>query len=174
MRLSFRLERCVAIAQAHRNQGRKSPMKADLVTATMKGIRHQHGTRQRTMKPISRDRLLEMLAVFDQQKSHRTKAARDRALRLIGYAGAFRRAERVTLRVQHGRGQARNERRFLGGRGGQVAARKADVDQGHQRILSWGSKTKDSQRCLVGKPAGVPTASNRCQRLMVKRRKLSI
>lgn len=53
-------------------------MKADLVMATMKGIRRQHGTRQRAVKPITRDVLLEMLAVLDQQKSHPTKAARDR------------------------------------------------------------------------------------------------
>jgi integrase len=44
--------------------------------------------------------LLEMLAVLDQQKSHPTKAARDRALLLVGFAGAFRRAELVALRVE--------------------------------------------------------------------------
>ncbi len=66
----------------------------------MKGIRRQHGTRQRAVKPITRDVLLEMLAVLDQQKSHPTKAARDRALLLVGFAGAFRRAELVALRVE--------------------------------------------------------------------------
>ena len=100
MKVATLERRCVAIAQAHRSQGLKSPMKADLVMATMKGIRRQHGTRQRAVKPITRDVLLEMLAVLDQQKSHPTKAARDRALLLVGFAGAFRRAELVALRVE--------------------------------------------------------------------------
>ena len=100
MKVATLERRCVSIAQAHRDQGLKSPMRADVVVATMKGIRRQHGTRQRAVKPITRDVLLEMLAVLDQQKSHPTKAARDRALLLVGFAGAFRRAELVALRVE--------------------------------------------------------------------------
>lgn len=42
----------------------------------MKGIRRQPWHRQRAVKPITRDVLLEMLAVLDQQKSHPTKTAR--------------------------------------------------------------------------------------------------
>ncbi len=100
MKVATLERRCVSIAQAHRDQGLKSPTRADVVVATMKGIRRQHGTRQRAVKPITRDVLLEMLAVLDQQKSHPTKAARDRALLLVGFAGAFRRAELVALRVE--------------------------------------------------------------------------
>ena len=40
---------------------------------------------------VTRDVLLEMLAVLDQQKSHPTKAARDRALLLVGFAGGVSR-----------------------------------------------------------------------------------
>ena len=72
MKVATLERRCVSIAQAHRDQGLKSPTLADVVVATMKGIRRQHGTRQRAVKPITRDVLLEMLAVLDRQKSHPT------------------------------------------------------------------------------------------------------
>ena len=76
MKVATLERRCVSIAQAHRDQGLKSPTRADVVVATMKGIRRQHGTRLRAVKPITRDVLLEMLAVLDQQKSHHQGSAR--------------------------------------------------------------------------------------------------
>ena len=65
MKVATLERRCVSIAQAHRDQGLKSPTRADVVVATMKGIRRQHGTRQRAVKPLTRDVLLEMLPVRD-------------------------------------------------------------------------------------------------------------
>jgi site-specific recombinase XerD len=53
---------------------------------------------QRRVTAIVKDDLLELLAFVDQQKP--MKAARDRALLLIGFAGAFRRSELVALRVE--------------------------------------------------------------------------
>jgi len=47
MKVATLERRCVSIAQAHRDQGLKSPTRAEVVIATMKGIRRQHGTRQR-------------------------------------------------------------------------------------------------------------------------------
>ena len=46
MKVATLERRCVSIAQAHSDQGLKSPTRADVVVATMKGIRRQHGTRQ--------------------------------------------------------------------------------------------------------------------------------
>ena len=82
------------LAQAHRDQGLKCRRGPTWSLATMKGIRRQHGTRQRAVKPITRDDAAGDAGVLDQQKSH-LKAARDRALLLVGFAGAFRRAELV-------------------------------------------------------------------------------
>ncbi|WAI83045.1 MULTISPECIES: site-specific integrase [Achromobacter] len=57
------------------------------------------GISQRRVRAIIKDDLLEMLALVDQQKP--MKAARDRALLLIGFAGAFRRAELVAIQCEH-------------------------------------------------------------------------
>jgi integrase len=64
----------------------------------MQGIRRTYGVAQRRVKAIVKDDLLELLALVDQQAP--IKAARDRALLLVGFAGAFRRSELVSLRVE--------------------------------------------------------------------------
>lgn len=53
---------------------------------------------QRRVRAILKDDLLEMLALIDQQRPMR--AARDRALLLIGFAGAFRRSELVGIQLE--------------------------------------------------------------------------
>jgi integrase len=91
--------RCIAIHNAHISQALASPVKGNaLVKATMNGIRRTMGTRQRAVKPVTKDVLLEMLVTLDKQKP--LKAARDKALLLVGFAGAFRRSELVALHVE--------------------------------------------------------------------------
>lgn len=69
-----------------------------LVKRTMQGIRRTYGVAQRRVKALVKDDLLEILALVDKQKP--MKAARDRALLLVGFAGAFRRSELVSLRIE--------------------------------------------------------------------------
>ncbi|QQE56110.1 tyrosine-type recombinase/integrase [Achromobacter xylosoxidans] len=90
--------RLIGIHRAHLDRNLKSPASHISVRQTMQGIRRTLGTAQRRVRAILRDDLLQMLALIDQQKP--VKAARDRALLLIGFAGAFRRAELVAIQYE--------------------------------------------------------------------------
>lgn len=90
--------RLIGIHRAHQDQYLTSPAVHVSVRQTMQGIRRTLGTAQRHVRAIVKDDLLEMLALIDQQKPMR--AARDRALLLIGFAGAFRRAELVAVQYE--------------------------------------------------------------------------
>ena len=68
------------------------------VRSTMQGIRRTHGKRKKQAQPLLKDDLLETLVLIDRQKP--VKAARDRALLLLGFAGAFRRSELVAVRIK--------------------------------------------------------------------------
>lgn len=84
--------RIVAIGRAHTSQGLDSPTKSDLVKATLRGIRRTVGTAQRQVAPAMKAHLIAMV-----DKLEGIKGIRDRALLLVGFAGAFRRSELVAL-----------------------------------------------------------------------------
>lgn len=84
--------RIVAIGRVHTSQGLVSPTKSDLVKATMRGIRRTVGTAQRQASPAVKEHLIAMV-----DKLEGVKGIRDRALLLVGFAGAFRRSELVSL-----------------------------------------------------------------------------
>lgn len=90
--------RLIGIHRAHQDRNLTSPALHVSVRQTMQGIRRTIGTAQRRVRAIVKDDLLEMLALIDQQKP--VRAARDRALLLIGFAGAFRRAELVAVQYE--------------------------------------------------------------------------
>ena len=90
--------RLIAIHKAHIDKALLSPVSHPQVKRTMQGIRRTLGTRQRQVKALVKDDLLEMLVMVDQQKQN--KAARDKAILLVGFAGAFRRSELVALRCE--------------------------------------------------------------------------
>jgi integrase len=85
--------RLVTIGNAHTTRGLPSPVNSELVRLTFRGIRHRHGLRQRQVAPVMRRDLLAMIGCLDESLS----AKRDRALLLIGFAGAFRRSEIVSI-----------------------------------------------------------------------------
>lgn len=89
--------RLVAIHRAHTDRGLHSPVKDRLVARTMQGIRRTFGVTQRRARALVKDDLVELLVQVGLQKP--LKAARDKALLLIGFAGAFRRSELVALRI---------------------------------------------------------------------------
>lgn len=84
--------RLVSISKAHTVQGLPTPTDTELVRATLRGIRRTHGSSQRQVAPAVKDDVLAMVASLTG-----TKGTRDRALLLIGFAGAFRRSELVSL-----------------------------------------------------------------------------
>lgn len=86
--------RLVSIGRAHTSMGLPSPTDTDLVRATLRGIRRTIGTSQRQVSPAVKEDVLAMVAGLSG-----TKGIRDRALLLIGFAGAFRRSELVSLTV---------------------------------------------------------------------------
>lgn len=90
--------RLIAIHQAHMDKGLDSPVRDRLVKRTMQGIRRTFGVAQRRVCALIKDDLLELLVMVNKQKP--LKAARDKAILLLGFAGAFRRSELVALRIE--------------------------------------------------------------------------
>lgn len=86
--------RLVSIGKAHSSLGLESPTKSDLVKATLRGVRHVHGSAQRRVAAAIKEDVLSMVTGLDG-----VQGARDAALLLLGFAGAFRRSELVALDI---------------------------------------------------------------------------
>jgi site-specific recombinase XerD len=85
--------RVAAIRYAHKLAGHAVPTDDERVKATVRGIRRSLGTAPRKKAPATAERIIPMaLGTGDN-----LKALRDRALLLLGFAGAFRRSELVAL-----------------------------------------------------------------------------
>jgi integrase len=85
-----------AIAEAHKAVGLESPTHHAMVTNTMKGIRRTLGTAPIQKSPTLTEDIRAMVDATDGG----IIGARDRALVLLGFAGAFRRSEVVGLDVE--------------------------------------------------------------------------
>jgi site-specific recombinase XerD len=88
--------RLSAIAEAHRAAGRDSPTLSGIVKNTLKGIRRTLGTAQSRKAAAVTEEIRQMIEVADGG----TIGARDRALIMLGFAGAFRRSELVGLNIE--------------------------------------------------------------------------
>ena len=87
--------RLAAISQAHKLAGHPSPSKDEWVRTVMKGIRRQLGTAQHRVAPAVTDVLRQWVRHLPDS----LLGTRDRALLLLGFAGAFRRSELAGLDV---------------------------------------------------------------------------
>jgi site-specific recombinase XerD len=85
-----------AIAEAHKAAGIESPTHAAIVCNTLKGIRRTLGTAPAQKTAALTDDVRAMVDATDVG----IIGARDRALILLGFAGAFRRSELVRLDVE--------------------------------------------------------------------------
>jgi site-specific recombinase XerD len=85
-----------AIAEAHKATGAESPARDATVTNTMKGIRRTLGTAPVQKAAALTEDIKAMVAATDQG----IIGARDRALILLGFSGAFRRSELVSFDVE--------------------------------------------------------------------------
>ena len=90
--IDFRL---AAISATHRAAGHDSPTKEEAVRLVRRGVRRMLGTAQRQMRPVTVPDLRTMLQGLDTDPA----GCRDRALLLLGFAGALRRSELVGLDV---------------------------------------------------------------------------
>lgn len=87
--------RVAAISQAHKTSNHPTPTAHPAVKAVWSGIRRAHGTAQSGKAPA----LTENVRAMVQNLGTDPLAIRDRALLLLGFAGAFRRSELVALDV---------------------------------------------------------------------------
>ena len=85
--------RLVSIGQAHRAAGHEDPTKALAVKAVWQGIRRTKGTAPKCKAPAVTEEVRRMVEALPAG----LLGARDRALLLVGFAGAFRRSELVGL-----------------------------------------------------------------------------
>jgi site-specific recombinase XerD len=88
--------RVAAIRYAHKLGGLPVPTDDERVRATVRGIRRSVGTAPEKKTPATADRILAMVPIAGT----RLADLRDRALLLLGFAGAFRRSELVALDVE--------------------------------------------------------------------------
>lgn len=88
--------RLASLSKAHTAKGFTSPTKAELVKSTMRGIKRTHAAPQRLAQPLLVEDLMRVMPMLGNDR----KAARDRALLLVGFAGGFRRSELVGLNVE--------------------------------------------------------------------------
>src|SRR5690242_9089711 len=87
--------RCAAIRYVHSILGHPNPTADERVRAVIRGIRRKHGVAPRRITPATAERIIAMSPPPDGSLA----TLRDRALLLLGFAGAFRRSELVALEV---------------------------------------------------------------------------
>jgi integrase len=85
--------RIVGIRRAHVFGGFPDPTKAELVRLTLRGVRRLHGRPQRRVAPLRLEHLADIVSRLGSEK----RDLRDRALLLVGFAGAFRRSELTAI-----------------------------------------------------------------------------
>lgn len=85
--------RCAAIRYVHSLKPFPNPTADERVKAVVRGIRRTMGVMPRRMTPATAERVIAMAPLPDGNLT----TLRDRALLLLGFAGAFRRSELVAL-----------------------------------------------------------------------------
>lgn len=84
--------RLASLSKIHSIQQWPNPISTELVRATFRGIRNQHGVKQRQVAPAIKEDIMTMV-----NNLQGIKGIRDKALLLVGFAGAFRRSELASL-----------------------------------------------------------------------------
>jgi len=122
--------RLTSINKVHRAAGHAAPAAGDLVVGeTLKGIRRVHGTEQAGKQPLFTDDLRRMMGALPAG----LMGIRDRAILLLGFAGAFRRSELALLAAD----QVRESKEGLVVR---VARSKTDQEaRGREVAIPYGS-----------------------------------
>jgi site-specific recombinase XerD len=86
--------RMATISEAHRAAGHESPTRSTVVRNVWQGIRREKGIATRGKEPTL---TADLRAMVEHLPEGKLLSARDRALLLIGFAGAMRRSELVGL-----------------------------------------------------------------------------
>lgn len=88
--------RIAAIQYAHEAAGMDSPTKSKLVSSTLKGIRRTTGAKVEKKAAATTDKIYSMIARCNTETM---QGKRDKAVLLLGFAGAFRRSELAGLEL---------------------------------------------------------------------------
>jgi integrase len=95
-RVSTIQQKFSAISLAHETADVPNPTKAESVKLTMQGIRRKLGCASQQKAPVTRGELSRMISTLSDDLAGK----RDKAILLVGFAGAFRRGELVGLNVE--------------------------------------------------------------------------
>jgi len=135
-KVSTLTRRLSAIAQAHQARGHDTPTASILVRKVFAGIRRKHGAAPAGKTPILPDDLKLMVGHLGDDASD----LRDRAILLVGFAGALRRSEIVGLNV--GDLVTRREGMIL-------TLRRSKTDQEGAGVLKGIPRGRDKALCPV-------------------------
>ncbi len=91
------LIRLAAIAKMHRYEGHVFDRKHPAISEVMRAVEREFGEPQRQVKAICTPEITELVGTCDASPG----GVRDRALILLGFAGALRRSELVAIRAEH-------------------------------------------------------------------------
>ncbi|GGE24821.1 recombinase [Aureimonas endophytica] len=89
--------KAAAIRFTHKAAGLPLPTADEIVSSVMKGIRRTIGSAQKQKAPATAEAIAVILAHVSRDT---LQGKRDRALILLGFAGAFRRSELVELNIE--------------------------------------------------------------------------
>lgn len=88
-----------AISTAHALAGHPRPAEHPQIREFIKGLRRAKGQVPRRKRPVLLEELCAIISAMEEEP-HRLKKFRDRALVLLGFAGAFRRSELCAIRCE--------------------------------------------------------------------------
>ncbi len=91
--------RMTALRQWHKLQGVDDPTQHPRVSKTLRGIARLHGRPKQQAAALRLSDLDKIITLLSKQ--HSLMAARNKALLLVGFFGAFRRSELVSLTWEH-------------------------------------------------------------------------
>jgi hypothetical protein len=80
----------------HRAAGHATPTESEVIRSTLRGIRRTLGVAPKQKKPLTGELLISLLEHIPDS----LRGKRDRALLLLGFAGAFRRSTLAMLEVE--------------------------------------------------------------------------
>ena len=91
------VQRLAALSRAHRLASQPWPSAHPAIRNTLRGIQRKHGRPAQQAAALMTDELTRLVATCDTTLA----GQRDRALLLLGYAGALRRSELVAIEREH-------------------------------------------------------------------------
>ncbi|SPJ31784.1 unnamed protein product [Candidatus Protochlamydia amoebophila UWE25] len=130
LKISSLSRRLTSISQAHKLAKQPFDKNCPEIQEVWKGIKNKLGSAQIRKDPILLDDLRKMIESInnDNSKANSLSGMRDKALLLLGFVGAFRRSELVSLTI--------DDIKFVR-EGLQITLRKSKTDQeGKERIIA--------------------------------------